>query len=249
MKQLSPRRRFLLDLSRYLYAVALFSRSRSFLGLRLSSWLHLLPLALAAVALVRGWGGTAVFGSLLLFGLVVVFNGYARRRGYKEFIPDPDEPVPVEGTLLPPNKRIKLRATGTFAVTSRESYVLDQAPSTYWRVPLGEHVIMVEQMKGRFLYQFFRAETLDTIEPGHLIVGARTRKALAITFWVTWGPGFHDETIAYYVGGNEKPPERFKRTIYFTFDKDETRLAVWHTIWHDMVAGDEKVQDNGSVDK
>jgi len=63
-----------------------------------------------------------------------------------------------------------MRATGLFGTAHWETKLLLR-PATYWQVPLGEHVVMVEYEQGKFVYQFFSATGLQNIQQGVLLNG------------------------------------------------------------------------------
>jgi hypothetical protein len=159
----------------------------------------------------------------------------AKRAGYVRFVPDELAGMPGEGIRpLPPNQRIKMRATGIFSLSDREQGVLLRH-AEYWQVPLGDHVLMVEQKPGHYLYQFFDAKTLVNVQPGWLIFGKEPLDALAITFMLTWGPEQNNnDSLLYYVGGGQGTEEpTTPRTIYLTFEDSEACEAVWHNIVFD----------------
>jgi hypothetical protein len=94
---------------------------------------------------------------------------------------------------------------------------------------------MVEERPGRFLYQFFRGETLLAVRPGYFLFGAQPRPALALDFLSQWGPDMATGDTQYYVGGNSAGRQP-KRTIYFTFDHAADRRLVWRNLLWDMAA-------------
>ena len=113
----------------------------------------------------------------------------------------------------------------------RENFVLLQ-PAQYWQVPLGDHVVMVEHMPQSYVYQFFDAAGLQKVEEGWLIFDRELREALAVTFRTKWAPQFAQFEIRYYVQ-DEVEPEAPLRTIYFSFDNEADKQAVWHNIVQD----------------
>ncbi len=126
--------------------------------------------------------------------------------------------------------RVPLRATGVFSVRDYERYVLEES-AEYWRVPLGHHVIMVQNGPGQYLYQITEPQYIRNISAGYLLYGRRPQEALALQFVVSWSPDLAHEP-RFYPGAQEdeqqQPTE--ERTIYFTFDHDADRHAVWRSL-------------------
>lgn len=210
-----------------LYALLYYSRQYSFI-FPLSMWFKGLPIVLLLFSWTRGWPGAV---TLFWLGLTIgIFWLYwkAGRDGYVRFVAEAGAVLPADPQPIPYNQRLSLWATGIFSVTDREEYILNR-PAEYWRVPLNDHIIMVQQRSGRFLYQFFQPETLLEVRAGHLLFGSRPRIALAIRFQVNWGPEFGDDTRAFYVGGGQKEPPKKERWIYLSFEEEATRQQVWQT--------------------
>jgi hypothetical protein len=210
-----------------LYALLYYSRQYRFI-FPLSMWIKGVPLVLLFLSLTRR---LPVGLSLVWLGLAVaVYWLYWRagRDGYVRFIAEEGAALPAELTPLPYNERIAVRATGIFSITDREEYVLER-PAEYWRVPLNDHIIMVQQRPGRFLYQFFQPETLLEVRVGYLLFGSRPKIALAIRFHLNWGPEFGDDTRAFFVGGGLKESPKKERWVYLSFEEEATRQQVWQT--------------------
>jgi hypothetical protein len=214
-----------------LYSLAFWATTHRFLGIRFSTLFKWVPLIL----LLFGWidrGPLWLLAVLLLATLWIHLAFWrAQQVNYNHFVAN-ETPVlsADELTPLPPNRRVETRATGLFSVTGRENNVLLQ-PAKYWQVPLGEHIVMVEERPGKYLYQFFNASALQEVRQGWLIYGRRPLAALAISFLSVWGPAYTNFQI-YELGDRVGPPPR-KQTIYLTFENDADRRAVWHTIVHD----------------
>jgi hypothetical protein len=213
-----------------LYAFLYWSRQHRLLGLSLRTWLVLLPLILAFAGLLRVWPLPLIFGLLALTVLLVVLATLAARAGYKRFVPDDAMALDDEYAVPRNEHRIPLHATGIFSVQNREDYVLAR-PAEYWRVPLGQHVFMVQEMPGRFLYQIINPQDVESVQPGYLLYGREPQKALALNFMTTWGPQFAYQPTYTYVG-QEEPPEvsGIARTVYLTFDSDADRHTVWKSL-------------------
>lgn len=216
-----------------MYAFAYMTGRRRILGLRLSVWLWLVPLVVFAYGWWRDWSPVALAPlGLLIVWLVGTFRA-ARRANYTRFVASDVSLTDAASTAaLPDDQRIELFATGTFGVTSRETDVLLQ-PATYWRVPRGEHVVMVEEKPGRFLYQFFEAGTLQDVSAGWLLYGPEPREALAVEFLANWGPAFTSFTL--YDRGERKSVSSTTQTIYLTFNNEADLLAVGQTIAYDLL--------------
>ena len=137
---------------------------------------------------------------------------------------------------LQPHEHVKLRATGQFALSSRETSVLLR-PAEYWKVPLGDHSVMVEERSEQYLYQFFSKVTLEKVQAGWLIFGREPMRALSVTFCSKWGPSFTDFSQSYYIRGGKNEPPCQQRAITFTFASDREHAAVWHNILQDFEPG------------
>ncbi|RMG99802.1 MAG: hypothetical protein D6706_05065 [Chloroflexi bacterium] len=176
----------------------------------------------------------ALLIALLLAASVRILYWQAQRDGYTRFVPRKTPWLPPEKlNPLKANERVPLRATGIFSLNDREAHVLLR-PAHYWQVPLGDHIVMVEQVPGKYLYQFFNGTNLQEIRHGWLIFGPEPIPSLAVTFMVTWGPEYSDQVRFYYVdGGQQERPPTTRRTVYFTFEQPEKLEAVWHTMVQD----------------
>ena len=213
-----------------LYAFMYWSKRRYFLGFALSTWIRLLPLAIFLVGLARGWPLPLNFAWVVLSILLFILYAVGRRAGYKRFVPEPAMALDDDFAAPRHEQRVPLRATGLFSVQDREEYVLER-PGAYWRVPLGQHVIMVEEGPGRFLYQIINPRHVHVVEPGYLLFGRQPQKALALRFTVSWGPQYATEPVYYYTPEpGETEVDRETRTVFFTFDHDADRHAVWKSL-------------------
>ncbi|MEM7114332.1 MAG: hypothetical protein AAF614_17990 [Chloroflexota bacterium] len=233
MTTLSPFHNTLLGYQGQLYLLTYWSTLRRVLGIPLSRLVKGIPILLAFAALL--WVGSLplfyLFAGLALF--IQLGYWYAKRQSYNTFVADPIS-LPADDALesLPANRRIPLSATGIFSLNDREESVL-LAKAEYWYVPLGEHIIMVEQVKDHYLYQFFNAKTIQKVEHGWLVFGKTPHRSLALTFQLNWGPEFADGGALYFVRGDEKAPRARQRTVYFSFENEGDLTAVYHTIIHD----------------
>lgn len=214
-----------------LYAFLYWSQQHSLLGLSLRAWLIALPLVLATAGMVRSWPLPAVLALAALAPILFVLYTVARRDGYKWFVPAATLALNDEYSAPRDEQHIPLQATGIFSLHDREDYVLAR-PAEYWRVPLGQHVFMVQERAGRFLYQIIHPEHVQRVEPGYLHYGKSPRKALALHFLVSWGPQFAYEPGYQYVGEAEEPEQVHvtPRILYLTFASDADRHAVWKSL-------------------
>jgi hypothetical protein len=214
-----------------LYGILYWSRQQQLFGLSLRAWFVVLPLVVAFVGLAQDWPLPAVLLLLALAPSVLLLNSFAARAGYKRFVPEEGMALDDEFAAPREEHRIPLRATGVFSVHDREDYVLAR-PAEYWRVPLGQHVFMVQQYPGRFLYQIINPEHVESVQPGYLLSGRRPQKAIALHFLASWGPQFAYEPSFQYVGDDEEPPPAnvIPRTVYLTFENDADRHAVWKSL-------------------
>ncbi|MCP5101120.1 MAG: hypothetical protein GY943_36685 [Chloroflexi bacterium] len=231
MQNLSPFRQLQLTYLGRIYAFTYITKLKKVFGFRISSLLTGGSLGLFLISWIFNWAGFLIILLLLLaIGIRIVY-WRANRAGYSKFIEDKTAVFPSsEFPQFPPNEHIKFRASGKFAISSREDSVLLR-PAEYWKIPLGDHIVMVEQAPGYFLYQFFNEETIEAVQAGSLIFGHEPHRALSVTFCSKWGPEFNDLAQFYYVkNGTDAPPPCNKRTIYLTFANEEEQTAVWHSI-------------------
>lgn len=214
-----------------LYSLTFWATTHRFLGLYFSFLLKWLPVAFLFYAWVERASAWVLLALLIITLWTHLTFWQARRANYNRFVA---EETPLINTAelrpLPANKHVKTQATGLFSVTGRENNVLLK-PAKYWQVPLGEHIIMVEERPEKYLYQFFNALTLQEVHQGWLIFGPRPLATLAISFLSRWGPAYTNFQV-YELGDRSGPPSR-KQTVYLTFENEADRRAVWHTIVHD----------------
>jgi hypothetical protein len=229
MEKLSWFRRLQYGYLGRLYGLAFWANTHRLLGIRYGSWLRWLPVGLLLFAWAGGWPSWLL---VVLVGVVLWVQlsfWSARRANYNRFVVMGTGAAALAAALQPlaANRTVMVRATGLFGVTSRESQVVLR-PARYWRVPLGEHIIMVEERPGKYLYQFFNAPTLLEVREGWLIFGREPLLSLAITFLSRWGPAYTNFQI-YELGDGQGPPPR-RQTVYLTFEDEEARRGVLHTI-------------------
>ncbi len=235
MEALSPvQRLYYATLSR-MYALMHALNRRSLLGIRLATWARWLPI----IALLAGWvmdWPPPVMVALLLFVVWINYSLWrAKRDNYNRFVPLPSGPLPeTTDAVLPPNQRLAVRATGLFSVSGRDNQLLLR-PAHYWRVPLGDHVIMAEEEPGKYLYQFFDAQSLQELREGLLLFGPQPTASLAVSFLARWGPEYTRFGQVYEAGHHEGPPAK-RVTIYLSTEDEAIRHLIRQTIIGDARA-------------
>lgn len=206
---------------------------RTFLGIRLSSLARWVPIILLVTGWLRLWPASLLAGLLI----VVVWVNYslwrAKRDNYNRFVPNGGfQADDAELDVLGVNEKVNVIATGLFSVSGRDRNLLLH-PATYWRVPLGEHVLMVEEQSGKYLYQFFNARSLQTLQSGWLLHGSHPVEALAVTFLARWGPEYtrFGQSLEDVAESDLPPPKRV--TIYLSTPDDPLRQIIRQTIVSD----------------
>lgn len=211
-------------------AATYYSQRRQILWISIRSWIKWIAFLLFAGALIFRMGQTAVLGALFIFLWVQFSYWRAEKMGYNKFVTDNQTQSPQEIEIIPSEEKTLFRASGTFAVSSRES-TLFMHPAEYWRAPLGDHIVMVYETKTQYLYQFFTKDTLHKIEKGWIIFGKEPLQTLALTIVDAWGPTHENNAIRYYVGGGQVSNDKQKsKTIYFTFESEDDLRRVWGSI-------------------
>ncbi len=213
----------------WIYAFTRWTSTHTLLGMRFRTLILLASFLLVVVAWWQNWVSWAFWLTAILFVYLAFIYWRSARIGYFRFVPDKHSQLP-EGDLaqLLPNEHVDLRVTGTVSVQSREEKVLKHS-AEYWQVPLGDHIVMVKRSADRFLYQFFDAESLQTIRRGWLIHGREPQPALEVVFLSQWGPEFASPTF-YLFGGTEGKVEPKPRALYFSFESEDAETAVLHNL-------------------
>ncbi len=237
MHNLSPLQRFHLNYLGRMYFFTFRTKWRRFMGISIGSWLQIA----AALVLLVAWIWHLPWWLLIVMLFIFLWIRFSYKRaekaGYHKFVADKTAVSPTaDFDPLQPNERVKLRATGQFALSGRETSVLLR-PAEYWKVPLGDHSVMVEESSEQYLYQFFNKTTLENVQTGWLIFGREPMRALSITFCSKWGPAFTDFSRSYYVRGGKQDPPCQLRDITFTFAGDREYAAVRHSILQDLEPG------------
>jgi hypothetical protein len=230
MSSFSPLRRVYLAYLSRVYALMYTLSRRSVLGFRLATLARWLPILLLLIGWSRRWPAWSLV-VLLLFALWINFSLWrARRDHHIRFVPEGEALLDATNlSPLPPNHKIAVRATGLFSVSGHEDHLLLR-PAQYWRVPLGEHVVMAEERPGKYLYQFFNAASLQAIQPGLLLFGRNPTESLAVTFLASWGPDYTKFGQIYEDGDNSGLPPPRRVTVYLSAADEAQRRAIWHTI-------------------
>lgn len=214
-----------------IYLLVYVSTLKRWFGTPIIQWIRPIPFVLAFLFYVLRWGWLALVCILIgVVGIILFFR--LRRLGFTRFIPDVTPSVPDQPQPISYNKKLKMRATGLFSVTNREDFVL-MRPADYWQVPLGSHIVMVEQVPKHFLYQFMEPEFLEILEQGWILFGDTPHRAISVTFRTTWGANRPD-VQTYYVPDafyNIDPPQK---TAYFCFDDEAEHEAVWQNLHYSM---------------
>lgn len=233
MESLSPLRRAYLNYLSRTYAVMYRLHKRSMLGIRLASIARWLPILLLVSGWLRRWPLPILIGLLLLIIWLNYSLWRSRHDNFNRFVPHATSiPNIISSEPLPANHKIDVTATGLFSVSGRDNNLLLR-PATYWRVPLGEHIVMAEELPGKYLYQFFNAKSLQTVRPGWLLFGSQPIEALAVTFLARWGPEYTRFGQAYESGDDSDLPPPRRVTIYLSSDDPATRRTILDTLISD----------------
>jgi hypothetical protein len=214
------------------YAFLHATAHKVFIGPTIKGWLLVGPLFVALFLVLTGQSIVLAIGIVIATLILRAFYWKAGRDGYVHFIPETVQ-QPADGTTaVADNQKVPIKASGIFSVKDWEEYVLAR-PAEYWRVPMGDHAIMVQQAPGRFLYQFLRRGAIEAIEAGSLWHGRQQHSALAITFLSSWGPESEDPSFMFYAPSDEGNPALKQRQMYLAFEDTLTRDSVWHKLSSD----------------
>lgn len=232
MSDLAFGQRLLFSLLSYFFWFTHWTSTHRFLGLRYSTLLKTGVIVLLLIVWLRDWGNTAVALLAILTATLFLLYWIAQRAGYFRFVPGEDSSGAVaEAAPLPYFQRVPTCATGVFSLESWEKHVLFR-PAHYWQAPRGGHGIMVAHQPQRYLYQFFDAQSLLSLQQGYILYGRHPSPALAITFRSIWGPELAREPFSFF-GRAKEEPEPIERTIYLSFDDEQAEQQVWHNIVRD----------------
>lgn len=230
MKTLSPWQRVYYTYLARMYAFTYSASNRSVLGMTIRAWIVLAGLVLLAAGWIMRWPlWLLALIALILLWLVVSF-WLARRSNYTRFVASDEELMAAADlTAVAPNTKVPVQATGAFSVSGYGRNVLFR-PAQYWQVPLGDHIVMVEDRPNKFLYQFFNASSLQSVASGWLLFGGEPEPAMSVSFLSKWGPEY--TKFQAYDDGQDSPLPAKQVTIYLTFASE----ADYHNVWHTVVA-------------
>lgn len=222
------------------YAFAHKTAVSKFLSATLSGWIKFGAWAMAIWAWWR-LPRPALALAITFLLLIYLFYWWAKRTGYSKFVTTKTLASIADQDIspFPANSKIMLHATGIFSTSHWETKLLLR-PASYWQVPLGEHVVMVEHEQGKFAYQFFSAVGLQNVEQGMLLNGRLPHPAIAITYLSTWSP---NSDKLFQAPLAPLPENAKKRTIYLTFETVEDEKLVWHNIVRDARQAREEAVD------
>jgi len=220
--------RFQGSLYGFLYATV----RHTFLFVTLRGWLKNLPLFLAAFMLLLRWPIAWPIAMLVLALLLRLLYWKAKRDGYVRFVTETDQQPGNGAPAVLDNQKVALKATGIFSVKDWQEFMVGR-PADYWRVPMGDHAIMVQYSPGRFLYQFIRLGAIKAVEAGLLCHGRQPQTALAVTYLTSWGPDSDDVDFMFYAPSDEGNPSAVRRRMFLAFEDATTRASVWRNMLRD----------------
>jgi hypothetical protein len=178
-----------------------------------------------------------ILALLLLSGAAVMaLRGWAARRSYVVFLPEPNLAPPALLPLLPDDK-VPLRATGRFDVQDRERLFADLP--AYWRTYASrEHAVLAIRHLTHFLLAHSRAEdagmwyafippaAITEVTPGALRYGRRISPGLRVVY--------RRQRPA---PEGKRPPKAVVATIYLAFEDEASRVSVWADLAADNSTG------------
>ncbi len=216
----------------HLYASLYFTSDRLLMGVSILGWITVVLFFLGPYLWLRS-GSIAWFLAvfIMLFAVRVAY-WIAKRDGFIVFTAQVDDQEPINARQVQDYKKFDLRASGVFSVTGREEYMF-RRPTQLWRVPMGDHALMVRRPTGRYLYQFIEAGYIKRMRPGCLVYGSRLNFALEIDFRTKWGPVAGETEFNWFAPGEGSKPKRLKRTLYLGFENKADRDVVWQSIGRD----------------
>lgn len=231
MPNFSLSQRFYFSFVGRLLAAAYRSERQHVWRLSIAAWVKWLLFALLLAALFLRLPDTIIWVLFFLFVIIQLSYWLAGRTGYMRFVADKTAVPPHDFAALLPNQKTAVRASGVFAAQDGEESVLLR-PAEYWYAALGDHIVMAEAFRERYLYQFFTASTLRRVQKGWLIFGAAPWATLALTIEDGREAEEDEAARSYYVRGDASDAKRKAktRTIYFTFADGETLMQVWGSL-------------------
>ncbi|HSG14810.1 MAG TPA: hypothetical protein VLE70_00635 [Anaerolineae bacterium] len=216
----------------FLYGFLYATVRRTFLFVTIRAWLKNLPLFLALFMLLWRWPMAWPIVMVVLALILRLLYWKAKRDNYMRFVTESDQQPGDDAPAVVDNHKVALRATGVFSVKDWEEFMLGR-PADYWRVPMGDHAVMVQYSPGRFLYQFIRLGAIEAIEAGSLFHGRQPQKALAVTFLTSWGPESDDVDFMFYAPSDEDNRSAIRRKMFLAFEDESIRASVWRNLLRD----------------
>jgi hypothetical protein len=216
----------------YLYPSLYFASDRLIIGASILGWITVLSFLLGLYLWLRS--GSIAWFLALLFILIAVRVTYwiAQRDGFIVFTALVDDQGSGDARQLQDYEKFDLRASGVFSITGREKYMF-RRPAKLWRLPMGDHALMVQRPTGSYLYQFIEVGYIKQMRPGCLVYGSHLNFALEIDFRTTWGPVAGETEFKWFARGEGSKPKRYKRTLYLGFENKGDRDAVRQSILRD----------------
>lgn len=175
------------------FALAYGLRRSKFGFMRLHAAAIILCLLLAAYAAYNALQEGLTLGHGALIALCLAWSGlmlWAETRRYVIFKPQPTA-VPEATRDLPPEEKLFVRGTGSFAVSNMRRYLVE-VPVVFWSTQLCEHILAakvrawnilgvgVPSNEGGWWYLFLEPERVIEIMAGQLCFGLRLRPALRV---------------------------------------------------------------------
>ena len=216
-------------LTGYLYALLYALSDTLLLGASLLGWITVALLAAGLYIWLQTSAVIWLFIFMAIALLVRIGHWIAKRSGFIVFSEQKSVKPPQNTGAISDYQKFDLWASGIFSIIGREEYMF-QRPTKLWRVPFGDHALMVERPSGRFLYQFIEKGFIKTLRPGYLVYGPRVNPALEIIFRTTWGPSEGETEYKWYAPSKGSQPKRLRRTLYLGFETHTDRDAIWDSL-------------------
>ena len=232
MEDLPVTKRLIYRTVGHLYASLYFTSDRLILGASILGWLTILLFFLGLYLWLRSRSIAWFLALLFILFAVRVAYWIAQRDGFIVFTAQVDDQEPIDARRVQDYQKFDLRASGVFSVTGQEEYMF-RRPTKLWRVPMGDHALMVQRPTGRYLYQFIEVGYIKRMRPGCLVYGSRLNFALEIDFRTKWGPVAGETEFNWFAPGEGSKPKRLKRTLYLGFENKADRDAVLQSIGRD----------------
>jgi hypothetical protein len=212
-----------------IYAFMYFTSDRMLFGVTLLGWITVVLFTMALYLWLQSRSFTVFLFVLAGLSAIRILYLKAKRDGFIIFSPLDNEVSPTNPNRLENMHRQDVWASGVFSVLGREEHMI-QRPAQMWRVPFGDHAMMVQRPAGRFLYQFIEAGYIQQIQAGYIIFGTQVNAALEVDFMTTWGPDTGESDFNWFSSSEGSEPKRLKRSIYLGFASKSIRDAIWHSL-------------------